>query len=70
MAEIPTSPYHPSGGLYRSKSDRMILGLCGGIAKYYNLDPTLVRVLMFLFTLTVIGLIGYIVVGLIVPEEP
>jgi phage shock protein PspC (stress-responsive transcriptional regulator) len=34
------------------------------------MDPTLVRALMFLFTLTVIGLLGYIIVGLIVPEEP
>jgi phage shock protein C len=71
MAEIPT-PNHrgPSGGLYRSRTDRMILGVCGGIAKHYNMDPTLVRVLMFLFTLTVIGLLGYIVIGLIIPEEP
>ncbi|TFG26224.1 PspC domain-containing protein [Candidatus Thorarchaeota archaeon] len=47
----------------------MILGLCGGIAEYYNIDSTLVRILMFLFTLTVIGLLGYIIIGLIVPEE-
>ena len=70
MAEIPTPDSRPSGGLYRSRTDRMILGVCGGIAKEYNMDSTLVRVLMFLFTLTVIGLLGYIVIGLIIPEEP
>jgi len=73
MAEIPT-PDGFSGargpGLYRSRDDRVILGLCGGIAKHYKMDPTLVRVLMFLVTLTVIGILGYIVVGLIIPEEP
>ena len=77
MTEIPTPddfpsdmPKHGGSGLYRSRDDRIILGLCGGLAKHYNMDPTLVRVLMFLVTLTVIGILGYIVVGLIIPEEP
>ncbi len=77
MAEIPTPDDFPNdiprqrgSGLYRSRDDRIILGLCGGLAKHYNMDPTLVRVLMFLFTLTVIGILGYIIVGLIIPEEP
>jgi phage shock protein C len=77
MAEIPTPDDYPDDippqrgpGLYRSRDDRIILGLCGGIAKHYNMDPTLVRVLMFLFTLTVIGILGYIIVGLVIPEEP
>jgi phage shock protein C len=73
MAEIPTpNGFHGQRGpgLYRSRDDRIILGLCGGIAKHYNMDPTLVRVLMFLVTLTVIGILGYIIVGLIIPEEP
>ena len=77
MSEIPT----PDGfggdfsssqnrGLYRSRDDRIIMGVCGGIAKHYNMDPTLVRVLMFLVTLTVIGILGYIIMGLVIPEEP
>ena len=77
MSEIPTPDDFPGDiprqggpGLYRSRDDRIILGLCGGLAKHYNMDPTLVRVLMFLFTLTVIGILGYILVGLIIPEEP
>ncbi|MFW9975799.1 MAG: PspC domain-containing protein [Candidatus Thorarchaeota archaeon] len=73
MAEIPTPNDFSaprSGGLYRSRDDRIILGVCGGIAKHYNMDPTLVRVLMFLFTLTVIGILGYIIIGLVIPEEP
>jgi phage shock protein C len=70
MAEIPTPNYTGgSGGLRRSRNNRMILGLCGGIAEYYKIDSAIVRILMFLFTLTVIGLLGYIIIGLIVPEE-
>jgi phage shock protein PspC (stress-responsive transcriptional regulator) len=45
------------------------MGVCGGIAEHYNMDPTIVRVLMFLFTLTIIGILGYIIIGLIIPEE-
>ncbi|MFW9807083.1 MAG: PspC domain-containing protein [Candidatus Thorarchaeota archaeon] len=77
MSEIPTpdgfgGDFHSpkSEGLYRSRDDRIIMGVCGGIAKHYHMDPTLVRVLMFLVTLTVIGILGYIVMGLVIPEEP
>lgn len=73
MAEIPTPDNYPGQrrqGLYRSRNDRIILGVCGGIAEHYNMDPTLVRVLMFLFTLTVIGILGYIIIGLVIPEGP
>ena len=70
MAEIPTPGYSgSSGGLRRSRNDRVIMGVCGGIAEHYNMDPTVVRVLMFLFTLTIIGILGYIIIGLIIPEE-
>lgn len=70
MAEIPNPDYSGSSrGLRRSRNDRMIMGVCGGIAEYYNMDPTVVRVLMFLFTLTIIGILGYIIIGLIIPEE-
>ena len=58
--------------LYRSTADRMISGVCGGIAEYFNVDPTLVRiaavVLLFVSGGTV-GL-GYLVAMFIVPERP
>ena len=57
--------------LYRSKSNRVIAGVCGGVAKYFNMDPTIVRVLTVLLTLFVGGgLLAYIVCALIMPEEP
>ncbi len=73
MSEIPTPddfPTRRSGGLYRSNDDRIIMGVCGGIAKHYDMDPTLVRILMFIVALTVLGILGYIIMGLVIPEDP
>jgi phage shock protein C len=75
MSEIPTPDDHDhpgqrSEGLYRSRRDRILLGVCGGIAEYYDMDPVLVRILMFLVTLTVIGILGYIILGIIIPDDP
>ena len=70
MSEIPTPDY--SGGskrLHRSRNDRMIMGVCGGIAEYFNINSTIVRILMFLLAFSMVGLLAYIVIGLILPEE-
>ena len=57
--------------LYRSRTDKKICGVCGGIAKYFNIDPTLVRLGVALFTLFGgCGLLAYIVCALVIPEEP
>lgn len=56
--------------LYRSESDRMLGGVCGGIAEVYDLDPTLVRLVVLLIVLgTGAGLIVYLVAWLIMPTE-
>lgn len=57
---------------YRSRSNKMLLGLCGGIGEYFNVDPTLVRVAFVILEFLTAGLliIGYLIVGLIVPKEP
>jgi phage shock protein C len=56
--------------LYRSKTDRMVSGVCGGLAQYFSIDVTLVR-LMFLLLLFFGGggFFIYIVLAIIVPEE-
>lgn len=57
--------------LMRSKKDRMIAGVCGGIAEYFNLDPTLVRiiyVLVSIFSVAFPGILVYIILWIIVPE--
>jgi phage shock protein C len=57
--------------LYRSRSNRQLAGVCGGVAKYFNIDPTLVRVLFVAFAvLGGPGLLAYILLWIIVPEEP
>jgi phage shock protein C len=56
--------------LYRSRSDRKIAGVCGGIAKYLEVDPTLVRLLWILFILVAgAGILGYLIAWIIVPIE-
>ena len=56
--------------LYRSKKKRVIAGVCGGIAEYFNIDPTLVRLLWVFFILAAgSGILAYIIAWIIIPEE-
>lgn len=57
--------------LYRSTDDRMIAGVCAGIADYFGIDPTLVRLLFVFGALgTVSGLFwAYLIMVIIIPEE-
>ncbi len=59
--------------LYRSRTDRSICGVCGGLAKYLELDSALVRVLWVIITVFsgfVIGIVAYFVLCAIMPKEP
>ncbi|HEX8132086.1 MAG TPA: PspC domain-containing protein [Actinomycetes bacterium] len=57
--------------LYRSKTDRKVAGVCGGLAQYFNIDPTLIRVLfVVLAILGGSGLVLYLALWIIVPNEP
>lgn len=57
--------------LYRSTYDRMLCGVCGGIAEYFQLDPTLVRLGWALFCiLGGSGVLAYIVAAIIIPNGP
>lgn len=56
--------------LYRSRTDRQLAGVCGGLADYFGIDPTIVRVLFVLLALAGgPGLIFYIILALIIPEQ-
>lgn len=58
--------------LYRSRSQKMLSGVCGGIAEYFQLDPTLVRlgwVVLSVFSAGFPGLLVYIIFALVVPLE-
>ena len=57
--------------IYRDKSNSMLAGVCSGIAKYFDLDPTVIRLIWVVITLAGgSGLIAYIICALIIPEEP
>ena len=57
--------------LYRSKSNRQIAGVCGGVAEYLNIDVTVVRVIWALASIFALaGIIAYIVCAFIIPEKP
>lgn len=57
--------------LYRSRTNRMLGGVCGGLGEYLSLDPTVVRLLWVLFTLVgASGLLAYLICLLIIPENP
>lgn len=58
--------------LYLSSTDKKICGVCGGIAEYFGIDSTLVRlvwILLSLFTAGFPGLLAYIIACLIIPKE-
>ncbi len=59
--------------IYRSKQERMLSGVCGGIATYLNVDPTIVRLiwaLVSVFSAAVPGVLLYIICSIVIPDEP
>ena len=57
--------------LTRSRKNRIIAGVCGGIGEYLNVDPVLVRVLWVLFCLAGgSGVLAYIICWILIPEKP
>lgn len=56
--------------LYRSTHDRMIFGVCGGLAEYFDVDPTLVRLAWVIFcTFAGSGVLAYIIAAIIIPNR-
>ena len=56
--------------LYRSRTDKVLGGVCGGIADYFQVDPTLIRLLaVILFFAEGIGFLFYIIAWMIIPER-
>ena len=56
--------------LYRSKSNRMVAGVCAGVAEYLNIDPTVIRVIWAIACFGTLGILAYIACALIIPEKP
>jgi phage shock protein C len=61
----------PTRKLYRSKTNRKLAGVCGGLAQYFNVDAILIRVLFVVLAfLGGSGLFLYLAMWIIVPKEP
>lgn len=56
--------------LYRSRSDRMVWGVCGGLAKYFEIDPVIIRLVAVLsIFISGLGILAYIILAIVVPLE-
>ena len=57
--------------LYRSRTDRKIAGVCGGIAEYFDIDPVIIRVLCLVAVCCAgSGLLAYIIALIVIPQAP
>lgn len=57
--------------LYRSRTDKKVCGVCGGLAKYLNMDVSIMRIIALALVLFAGGgLLAYIICALVIPEEP
>lgn len=57
--------------LYRIRDGKMLCGVCGGIAEYFDIDPTIIRLAAVLLSCAGFsGVVAYIVAAIIVPEKP
>ena len=55
--------------LFRSEKNKMLCGVCGGLGEYFNVDPTIIRLIVALFSCAGPGIIFYIAAALIVPKN-
>lgn len=56
--------------LYKSRTNTKVDGVCAGIAHYFGIDVTLVRVIWLIFALNASGLLVYFVCAIVIPREP
>ena len=68
---MKTEEKNMSNRLYKSNTNKMIDGVCGGLAEYFNVDPTLVRLAwVVVCALGGSGILAYIVAAVIIPRNP
>jgi phage shock protein C len=58
--------------LYRSVTNRQLAGVCGGLGEYFNIDPTLIRLLVAVLAIAGVGtgILFYIIAWIVIPEAP
>jgi phage shock protein C len=61
----------PPKKLYKSRKGKILAGVCGGLAEYLNLDPTIIRLAWVIFSLAYgVGVLVYIIAWLLIPNNP
>ena len=57
--------------LYRSRTNKKLFGVCGGLAEYFEIDATIVRLILALLVVFAgFGVLAYLIAALIMPEDP
>jgi phage shock protein C len=57
--------------IYRSRTEKKIAGVCGGLAAYLGIDPTIPRLVWVVFALAAgVGVLAYLICWLVIPQEP
>ncbi len=71
LSDLSDRPGRPR--LWRSRHERVLFGVAGGLAEYFGIDPTIVRVGVVLLTLfpptSMVGLLGYLALAVLLPQE-
>ncbi len=55
--------------LYRSSTNKMIFGVCGGVSEYFDIDVSIVRIVWGVLAFTFFGLVAYMVAAFVLPTE-
>lgn len=55
--------------LYLSETDKKIFGVCGGLGEYFDIDSTIVRLIWVIIALSGVGILAYLIAGLIMPNR-
>ncbi|GIF14004.1 PspC domain-containing protein [Actinoplanes teichomyceticus] len=67
---IPTPPVFPARTLRRSRADRVIGGVCGGLGRHFEVDPLLLRIVAAALALASgVGLLAYVVAWVLIPDD-
>lgn len=72
LAEEGKKKKRKGAKLTRSRSNRMIFGVCGGLGEYMGIDPTIVRLIWILITIFsgfLVGVIAYLLAAIVIPEK-
>lgn len=54
--------------IYRSSTNKIIAGVCGGFGEYFNIDPTIIRLFWVLLSINGIGILAYFICAIVIPE--